>query len=178
MKTLLGLLFLCGTLGAYEGELYRGMLVTWPQDAINVCIDPSVPPSVCLAVKRATKSACRSWTRVLSRRRIFRLTADPALANITIVWGSMAAPHTGYTTLETNIDGNILSARIVLSDAIQDGWPQLWFDGLLLHEMGHAVGLYHSDQNPSCMNPSLWRYIRHPCPDDIHGARWLYGLTF
>lgn len=54
------------------------------------------------------------------------------------------------------------------------------FESLLLHEMGHAIGLAHPAFSGTCavMNvdaPCLFKINRHLDADDIAGAQFLYG---
>lgn len=46
---------------------------------------------------------------------------------------------------------------------------------LLIHEIGHAIGLGHSSEYESIMHAFFPVHIRLPQPDDIAGAQFLYG---
>ena len=57
------------------------------------------------------------------------------------------------------------------------------FDSLLLHELGHAIGLAHPAYDGSCpvmqVDPACVGLInRELDPDDLAGARFLYGQDF
>ena len=57
------------------------------------------------------------------------------------------------------------------------------FDTLLLHELGHAMGMAHPPFDGSCpvmqvAAPCLGRINRVPDADDLAGLRFLYGPVF
>ena len=47
--------------------------------------------------------------------------------------------------------------------------------GVLVHELGHLIGLGHSDNPHSVMFANPYNHLNHPRPDDILAARALYG---
>lgn len=46
---------------------------------------------------------------------------------------------------------------------------------VLVHEMGHLIGLGHSDNPMSVMYANPYNYLRYPRPDDIRAVQVLYG---
>ena len=105
-----------------------------------------------------------------------------------------AAPPNGGTTLEGDV---ILNSRADISfynapgaeGELYDIFPpgggffRNEFQGLLTHELGHALGLAHTDVAPAIMAPGVYDpendgripINRIPDPDDVAGIQFLYG---
>ena len=51
------------------------------------------------------------------------------------------------------------------------------FEGLILHELGHAMGLAHSDaQSVMSVNYDIFKYVNRILdPDDVAAVQFLYG---
>jgi hypothetical protein len=108
----------------------------------------------------------------------------------TIEWRASLPDGVLGTTCAVSDGGTILGyphyieADIVFSAAIpwsvDDVMPADTYDWetTLLHEMGHLVGLSHTETADAVMFASLDKGVqrRSPQPDDIAGVRALYGL--
>ncbi|HPW30075.1 MAG TPA: matrixin family metalloprotease [Rhodoferax sp.] len=86
-----------------------------------------------------------------------------------------SAGSTAYTPWLVK-DGRILHADIVLNSIYSFNAEQL--DGLLTHEMGHALGLEHSEVSESVMFARpyhSYKYLRTLRGDDAQGCSAIYG---
>jgi hypothetical protein len=109
----------------------------------------------------------------------FIAIADTATADIVVGWRERFEPEerrTGQTDLEVGGDGNITHARIALARRAPDNRP-LDRPALLItatHELGHALGLAHSDLAGDVMFPTP----RSPrlSDRDRQTALLIYGL--
>lgn len=108
-----------------------------------------------------------------------QVAADPSQAVIVIEWLDRADAeerHLGQTFVSSNADGSLSSANITLPAADANG-RRLTRAALLLwatHELGHALGLAHSDE-PSDAMFAIPRTAT-PSDRDARTAQLLYGL--
>ncbi|HUL69282.1 MAG TPA: matrixin family metalloprotease [Gemmatimonadales bacterium] len=107
----------------------------------------------------------------------FQQQADTAGAQITVRWiDHFSFERTGQTDLTWDQFGVIRSARIQLAVRDRDGRivPDQGLRTVVLHEVGHALGLPHS-ANPADVMFSSTR-ASAPTPRDLRTAQLLYQL--
>lgn len=136
-------------------------------------------------LKAATEKAAGKWTAAASGEIEF---CSEALASVEIIWHSRhwlenASGFPALTIFNVDDSGFIQSAVIHIN-AVEFRWRRYQrqthckivyqnLDTVILHELGHALGLGHSDQRDSIMFPSPT--ANELSADDIQGIQFLYG---
>lgn len=98
--------------------------------------------------------ALARWTGALPVR--LESTTDTALAQIVVVWvDRLAAGRTGTTELYWDTGGRLDRARVTLGTHTPEGEALgiRQMTALVLHELGHAVGLGHSPDSLDALFP-------------------------
>jgi predicted Zn-dependent protease len=151
--------------------------VSWGRcSRVTYSVNPShAPPGFAVDVNRGVTQ--------LAAATGLRLTEVSASADISIAWdpglynpepGTIGeAGVTDFVTSSGLSGPHVSSAKIRLSSHLQTGAaPGVSEEPVLLHELGHAVGLGHY-QGPVVMNPLVCGYASYQ-PGDLAGLRALY----
>ncbi len=136
--------------------------------------------------REIVREAMDAWERVSGVR--FREVADHPDNNIRIGWaeyidgpGNLAGTESRW--LWTGSFGQTVKSVIVFD--LTESWNSTNFYDVALHELGHAMGISHSDLPNQVMSgnrPGTTPYFYQPGrdvlqPDDIAAARALWGTT-
>lgn len=181
---------------------YAFLGAKWPDHAIPVpyCVNPAGIPLTSTnqqimspqAFVQAVRNAFDTWQRLPDSYIAFEFTGicnnDPRVGNDgvnTVGWGrlgggaagvaAIGATHT--TPLRRSLAGHLLEVDITIDDRTHLGFDQQTylnqiFPVIILHEVGHFLGLAHSERGCAVMAPSSLQL--ELCEDDIEGARILY----
>lgn len=126
----------------------------------------------------AVHQAISQWTSIPGVALRFREAAGPGTAQVIVKWvPQMSTEHSGLTSWQTDTDGWIASAVVTLTLLRTDGGAidRSLARRIALHEVGHLIGLPHSDDPGDMMFPTSEqsRLSRR----DRDAARLLYSLV-
>jgi len=133
------------------------------------------PPDGRPAFWDETIRALETWNAVLGLPLTFRRTEHPTAADVEFRWiRRFDASQAGTTEWETDGEGWLTSAVVTLATEHADGTPMSEEFLLLvaLHELGHVVGLPHSEDPNDAMHPGNRNQILSD--RDVRSARRLY----
>lgn len=153
----------------------------WPDGVIRWRYNPSGQPAgITTADAIATlQSAFRNWTAGCNLREEYQGTTDATVISkdgITAIgWGD-AKGYAGYTNIWWNGDYQMTEGDIVFNAQKLTDTKSLLSNAT--HEIGHLLGLTHSDQPQSIMFSNPYHssnYQLQPKGDDLSVCALLYG---
>jgi len=129
--------------------------VKWDKKSIDIGISDSVPASL----RPKVISAAKTWNKELGREFIV-VTDMCASENCIYYTRSYEGPSHQQAVTRAFFSGFItkmLDKALIQINATNFNWEQdvYDFESLILHELGHFVGLQHSDLPESVMYPYL-----------------------
>lgn len=162
-----------------------GGVVTWSLgpsgQSLNLFPDTlgsSVNPSYFFDHVSLIREAFQDWSDVANIE--FMQVEDPGGApgatqesDIRMFFGNITGGTIGWAYFPTSFPSGT-AGDILLDSVLPSFFNQNGFKALALHEIGHAIGLDHNP-GPQIMNPSLGNSLFTLQPDDINGARQIYG---
>jgi hypothetical protein len=143
--------------------------------AVHVSLPPAADASV--GLEEAVRNAFSRWERVGAIPVSFRITRDSAAAEVQVLWiRSFAVNRSGQAEVFWDGDGWIRKATLTFATHDLRGRavdPTEMYT-VSLHEIGHLLGLGHSDDPADLMYPVT--KVSDLTARDRRTARLLYAL--
>lgn len=133
------------------------------------------PPAERSAFRAEIRQAVQAWNQVPGLPLTLRFTDHPEAAEVVVRWiRRFSANQAGTTDWQTNGDGWLASVAVTL--AVEHANGTAMSDEFLLtvalHELGHVIGLPHSENPSDVMHPG--NRNRRLSERDVQSAQRLY----
>jgi hypothetical protein len=171
-----------GAAGTYIDRLLAerdSTIERWPDHVstpLNVWIDTASQLSGVLThYPETVRDAFKQWAGTGIPLR-FAFVSSPRAADIRVRWTDRLPRKTGSTTWRTDRSGVLTAGDITLATHISDGYPldSRGMRAIALHEIGHALGLSHSEDPHDIMAPLV--RVDELSASDRGTIKWLYSL--
>ncbi len=152
---------LIGADGTYIGRLLAdrdSTIERWPANSarpLRIWIDSSSTIAGDQATyPAAVRGAFQQWATT-GIPLTFAFVSSDRDADIRVRWTNHLDHKTGSTTWRTDRSGQLTTSDIILATHVSDGHPldSRGMRAIALHEVGHALGLSHSDDPHDIMAP-------------------------
>lgn len=170
--------------GTYIGRVLLdrdSVMERWPShdtsDPLRVWIDSnSVIAGTMSGFPSAVRAAFTEWSDIGIPLK-FTFVGRPGDADIRVKWTEHLEHKTGSTTWRTDRRGWLTSSEITLATHVGtgDALDSRGMRAIALHEVGHALGLAHSDDGHDIMAPLV--RVTDLSPSDKSTMKLLYSFN-
>lgn len=146
-------------------------------DPLRVYLQPGRVSGYTPDLREAGRAAFVRWERVGGIPVRFVFVSDSAAADVVVRWiERFPLRRAGQADIRWNGAGWIVSGTLTLATHTSDGLqlPEDAVYTVALHEIGHLLGLGHSDDSLDVMFPTT--AVHDITPRDRHTARLLYAV--
>lgn len=147
------------------------------EDPLRVFVDPTEVDGYTARHGRAVRDAFRRWERVPEIPVDFVYVRSPSEADVVVRWiEAFTIQRAGQAEVVWQSDGWLQQGTLTLATHSSNGYP-LSVDAVFtvaLHEIGHLLGLGHSDDPEDVMSPTTT--VHDLTRRDRQTAMLLYGL--
>lgn len=164
-----------------SGTTDAGSIAKWElhgEEPRAILVRFSAPPSDRPDFWLEAKRALRVWEQVSGAPLRFQVTHDASRADVDFVWiDRFPTSQAGSTHRSLDSSGFVEHVTVTLAVAHSDGVPMSpeFVRLVALHEVGHVVGLPHSENPGDVMHPGNRNL--ELSPRDIRSVEILYGHT-
>lgn len=184
MLALVLFLFLAGETHAHQSSLTNsGREFRWPGTSTSISINSTTPDLGAETSKSLIRESIKEWNSASP----FKITEAPSLntINFTDDFSIYGSGVVGVTEISYDSSGTIQKASILLNDSYRFrstpgiyGGKDVYLGDVVTHELGHMLGLSHTEVLNASMFYANYAGQDTIAPDDRAGVLSKYGSGF
>ena len=166
-----------------NGSVKNGNIMRWSVNNLTVYIAPMKfysKPGEDVKYRKMVMDAFSVWSAATGGKLHFRFTNVLLESNINVDWKRVDRQALGHCYFSWDPQGRLYGAEV--SIGLTDGRIHQQYDNdtevyhTILHEIGHAIGLNHSQYKSDIMYTPHQYGIASLSENDKYSAQWLYRL--
>lgn len=171
----------------------------WPNGQVSIAYNPANAPALSFdqaTVEQLIQDAAAEWEGVCGVKFTYQGITSAAIDNsddgvVVVGWTTLSdgaagqggpywIPSSGVEQtanggIDAYLDGSIKLSTTVSWDRGRADIDAAYLKDVLVHELGHVLGLGHTNNPESIMYANPYNHLSYPRQDDIDGAQALYG---
>ena len=166
-----------------NGSVKNGAIMRWSVSNLTVYIAPMKfysKPGEDVKYRKMVMDAFSVWSAATGGKLHFRFTNVLLESNINVDWKRVDRQALGHCYFSWDPQGRLYGAEV--SIGLTDGRIHQQYDNdtevyhTILHEIGHAIGLNHSQYKSDIMYTPHQYGVASLSENDKYSAQWLYRL--